>query len=165
MSQRYSIFWAAVLVFCALPPALGGENPAAPLCRLKQMDTGERYDLGRFRGKVLYVDFWASWCTSCVQSFPFLNQLKHDLNGQGLEVLGINLDEKPEDAAAFLARYPARFRVAFDAGKNCPKDFGVLGMPSSYLVDRDGNIRFVHLGFKAGDAGQIRTQIERLLKQ
>lgn len=165
MNPLFSVLCAAILMLSTISSVLGRESQSAPHCNLKQFDTDERYDLHQFRGKVLYVDFWASWCAPCAKSFPFMNQLDRDLKGQGLEVLGINLDENPEDASAFLAKHPARFKVVADVGKNCPKDFGVPGMPASYLIDRQGVIRFMHLGFRPGDANQLKSQIEQLLNE
>lgn len=165
MNPPLYLLYAAMLAVGAISPVLGDERRSAPSCDLAQMGTEERYDLQQFHGKVVYVDFWASWCGPCTKSFPFMNQLDRDLKGKGLEVLGINLDENREDASAFLAKHPAQFRVVADVGKNCPKDFGVQGMPASYLVDRQGVIRWMHLGFRPGDAKQIRMQIERLLNE
>jgi peroxiredoxin len=135
----------------------------APNCELAPIGGGQSHDLRQYRGKVVYVDFWASWCGPCAQSFPFMNSLDRDLRNKGLHVLGINLDENPEDAKAFLARHPAHFTVAADASGQCPQDFGVQAMPSSYLIDRQGVIRHVHLGFRPGEAEQFRAQVEQLL--
>lgn len=160
-----SVLCTIALALSALFPVHAEEMPPVPSCALKQMDSDEPFDLHRFRGKVLYVDFWASWCGPCVKSFPFLNALHHEFGEQGLEMVGINLDENPEDAAAFLARHPAGFRIAVDPDKDCPREFGVQGMPTSYLVDRQGTIRFTHLGFRPGQAGQLRAWVEQLLNE
>ncbi len=160
-----------IIVACALALALhrsadGVEaGLATPNCSLTPVGTEKLYDIDQFRGKVLYVDFWASWCSPCAQSFAFLNDLDRELRGQGLQVLGINLDESPDDAKGFLAKHPATFTVAFDAGGRCPQDFGVQGMPSSYLVDRKGIVRHVHLGFRRGEAAILRGLVEVLLAE
>jgi len=137
----------------------------APNCSLTPVGTEQRHDLQQFRGKVVYVDFWASWCSPCAQSFPFLNTLHRELRDRGLQVLGINLDEKPENAKRFLEKHPANFTVAFDAEGRCPQDFGVTAMPSSYLVDRQGNIRHVHLGYRRGESEKLRDLVEQLLAE
>jgi peroxiredoxin len=137
----------------------------APNCSLVPAGNEQSFDLHRFRGKVVFVDFWASWCSPCAQSFTFLNDLEGQFRGKGLQILGINLDERPEDAKTFLAKHPASFTVAYDAGGRCPQDFGVQGMPSSYLVDRKGVIRHVHLGFRRGEAEKLRELVEQLLAE
>ncbi len=136
-----------------------------PDCVLTATGDSAGYKLKQFQGKVLYVDFWASWCGPCAKSFPFLNHLDHEFKDRGLQVIGINLDEKPGDAQDFLSQYPAQFMIAADAGQQCATDFGVKAMPSSYLVDRSGHIRHIHLGFKAGAAEELKAVVEQLLAE
>jgi len=137
----------------------------APDCALTALDSGEEVALAPARGKVLWVDFWASWCSACVESFPFLMALDRDYRERGLEIVAVNLDEKPEEARAFLAHYPVRFELAADRSRDCPRAFGVASLPSAVLVDRGGVIRFVHRGFHPGDAEALRTQVESLLDE
>ena len=136
---------------------------AAPNCALNPLGGGSAMDLKKYQGKVVYVDFWASWCGPCAQSFPFMNKLHSELQGKGLEIIGVNLDEEPAEAKAFLAKTPAKFTVLADAGGQCPQAYGVKAMPSSYLIDRQGVVRHVHLGFKPSEAAQLRQQVEALL--
>lgn len=137
----------------------------APHCHLSTLDGKSVHDLPQYRGKVVYVDFWASWCGPCAQSFPFMSKLHQDLSGRGLQVLGVNLDEDPEEAKAFLSAHPAQFTVVSDNGGQCPMDFGVHAMPSTYVIDRKGVIRGVHLGFRPGEAEKTRQLIEKLLAE
>ncbi len=153
------------LLLTILTPAFAYQPRLAPVCKLKQMATGESVDWKQLRGKVLYVDFWASWCAPCAQSFPFLNQLNQDFSGKGLKVLGINVDERPEDATVFLARHLPSFNIVTDVDRDCPRQFDVAGMPAAYLIDREGVIRFMHLGFRPSTGQQIRTQVEQLLNE
>jgi len=134
-----------------------------PACRLTSMDGSHPLDLGELRGTVLYVDFWASWCTPCAKAFPFMNQLDRELKHQGLRVVAVNLDEERSDAEKFLARHSANFTVVTDRKFQCAKGFDVQAMPSSYLVDRAGIIRHVHLGFRSSDSEQIRRLVKQLL--
>lgn len=166
MNPRIPLFLCAALAFAPLQTALAQDvGQEAPQCSLASLDGGQRYDLRQFRGKVLYVDFWASWCTPCIQSFPFLNQLDGELRDKGLQVVAINLDERRADAQGFLDERPARFNVAVDDSKACPQAFGVKAMPSSYLVDRKGVIRHVHWGFRPHEAEQVRGLVEQLLAE
>jgi thiol-disulfide isomerase/thioredoxin len=114
---------------------------------------------------VVYVDFWASWCKPCKQSFPFLNDLQQRYRKNGLVVLAINLDKDPEQARQFLQHIPARFTVAFDQQGVTAQSFHVQGMPSSYLIDRKGNIRARHIGFREEDKDKLEQAVASLLKE
>lgn len=140
-------------------------NDTAPNCALTPLGDTQRYQLNQFRGKVLYIDFWASWCGPCAKSFPFLNELNMRLKDRGLQIIGVNLDENPKDAQDFLATYPANFTVTADINEQCARDFGVKAMPSSYLIDRKGIIRHVHLGFRTGESKELQTWVEQLLAE
>jgi peroxiredoxin len=154
---------SALAPICTISAAETGRP--APDCKLTPLDGGPSYNLRQFRGEVLYVDFWASWCAPCAQSFPFMNGLEHELRNRGLRVVGVNLDENPGDAQNFLTEHPAHFTIASDADQQCAAAFGVQAMPSSYLVDRNGTIRYEHLGFRPGEAEQFRTLAEQLLAE
>ncbi|WP_139556772.1 TlpA family protein disulfide reductase [Methylotetracoccus oryzae] len=138
---------------------------AAPQCRLSAFQNGQAIDLQRLKGKVLYVDFWASWCGPCAQSFPFMNALTHEFHGRGLEIIGVNVDEDVADAKGFLAQRPGHFTVAVDGDKSCAERFGVKAMPSTYLIDRNGVIRYVHLGFRPGEAEEMKKLLGQLLAE
>jgi thiol-disulfide isomerase/thioredoxin len=133
-----------------LSPADGA--PAAPACKLAIDKEPSAADLAHYRGQVVYVDFWASWCGPCRQSFPFMNQLQSDFGDKGLTVVAVNLDEEVSDAQSFLASHPASFNVAGGANQECAASFHVEAMPSSYLIDRAGKVRYIHHGFRSGDA-------------
>ena len=152
----------ALAVTCA--PVRAADR-AAPECAVRLAEGGATSSISQFQGKILYVDFWASWCGPCLKSFPFMNELQHELGDKGLQILAINMDEKPDDAAKFLAEHPASFKVALSDNAPCATDFNVQVMPSTYLVDRNGSIRHVHLGFRPGDAPQLRALIEQLLAE
>lgn len=119
--------------------------------------------LAQLRGRVVYLDFWASWCGPCRQSFPVMNQLQAKFRGQGLDIVAVNLDARRTDAQAFLAEVPAQFRIAFDAAGSSAKLFGVQGMPSSYLIGRDGRVIAVHQGFRDEDRASIEKGIAQAL--
>lgn len=134
-------------------------------CTLTTLDGKPAHDLQELKGKVVYMDFWASWCPPCIKSFPFLNQLDHDLKEQGLHVIGINLDEKVTDAQNFLAKHPVDFSIVADPSKQCARGFEVMAMPTSYLIDRKGNIRHVHQGFRPDESEKLRALITQLVKE
>ena len=154
----------ALAVFCVNSIVFAAEaGSPIPACKVSNIGSTQTEDLQRYKGQVLYVDFWASWCGPCAQSFPFLNEMHEQLKDKGLQIVGVNLDENPEDAKAFLAKIPASFKVVADASKQCATDFDVKAMPSSYLIDRKGIIHYVHLGFRPGDAKDLRALVEGLL--
>lgn len=146
-----------------LAPAAGA--PTAPSCSLEVAGDQSPVDFSQYRGQVLYVDFWASWCGPCRQSFPFMNELQSTLGDKGLTVLAVNLDEEPNDAQQFLSTHPASFKVIGGANQPCATAFAVQAMPSSYLVDRAGRVRYVHHGFRAGDAELLHALAETLLAE
>lgn len=151
-------------LFCLNSLALAADvGKPMPACKVSPIGQNQDSELDQFKGKVLYVDFWASWCGPCAKSFPFLNEMHEQLKDQGLQIVGVNLDEDVDDAKAFLAKYPASFSVMADVSKQCAKDFAVKAMPSSYIIDRKGLIHHVHLGFRPGEAKEIRLLVEKLL--
>lgn len=114
-----------------------------------------------FKGQVVYLDFWASWCGPCKQSFPWMNDMHARYQDKGLRVLGINLDQKTEEAKSFLKETPAYFDIAFDAAGKTPRDYSIKGMPTSMLIGPDGKVLMVHAGFKP----EQRKELEQKIKQ
>lgn len=108
---------------------------------------GKPLDLSAYKGKVVYVDFWASWCSPCRKSFPWLNQTQENKQANGLVVLGVNVDEDRTDADQFLVKYPAQFNVLFDPKGEYATYYNLLGMPSALIFDRNGNLLHQHNGF------------------
>jgi peroxiredoxin len=139
-------------------------NKLAPACHFKGLDQST-VDLETFKGQVVYVDFWASWCGPCVDSFPFMNKLHNNLKSEGLALLAVNLDEERADAKSFLEAHKAEFTVVTDAEQQCAKQFSVKAMPSSFLIDRKGMIRDVHLGFRPGEAETLEVKVKQLLAE
>jgi thiol-disulfide isomerase/thioredoxin len=103
--------------------------------------------LSAIKGQVVYLDFWASWCKPCRKSFPWMNQMQQKYAEQGLQIIAINLDTEKQLAKAFLDKVPAHIPIIYDPEGNIASDYKLLGMPSSYLIDKNGIIRFSHQGF------------------
>ena len=116
-----------------------------------------------YLGRVTYVDFWASWCGPCRLSLPALNSLSKEFDTADFGVVAISVDYVDEDALDFLKRYPVDYPVAIDKTGNSGRDFAVAGMPSGYLIGRDGLIREVHVGFRKGDEALLREKIQILI--
>lgn len=116
-------------------------------------------------GQVLIVDFWASWCTPCRKLMPLLDDMSSERKKDGLRVVAVNVDETREDAERFLARRPVGYPVVFDPQGRCAGAFGLTGMPSTYLVDRAGRVRHVHVGYREQDRAALLAAIEALLDE
>jgi thiol-disulfide isomerase/thioredoxin len=134
-----------------------------PAVRLPDLSGAGEISLESLRGKVVYVDFWASWCGPCRVAFPVLDQLRGELGPKGFEVLAINVDEVESDAKQFLSEMPVSYMVVRDAEGVTPQTFGILGMPTGYLIDRQGMVREIHQGFRKNDGDKLRTAIIALL--
>ncbi|MBY0501765.1 MAG: TlpA family protein disulfide reductase [Alphaproteobacteria bacterium] len=115
------------------------------------------------KGKVILVDFWASWCEPCKASFPAYNELYEKYKDQGLEIIAINIDDNKENALEFLDKYPASFHVASDTGKNTAQAYNLSTMPSLFIIDRSGNIAHTHAGYHKGDMAEIEQEVKSML--
>lgn len=119
--------------------------------------------LASLEGKTIYVDFWASWCAPCLVSLPQYNELYHKYRDQGLEIVAINVDNPMEDGLDFLEETPLDFLIPADPEGDAAELFGVIGMPSSYLIAPDGEVKLVHMGFRSGDIELIEAEIQKVL--
>ena len=128
-------------------------------------DSGTEITLSDLRGKVVYVDFWASWCAPCLLSLPLYNDIYNKYSDQGLEVVGINIDNPIEDGLDFLLDTPLDFKIPADPDGETSTLYDVYGMPTSFLIDRDGVVRMVHEGFRNGDIELIDEEIRSLLAE
>lgn len=127
--------------------------------------TGETMTLSDYKGHVVLLDFWASWCGPCRESFPWMNEIQAKYADQGLKVIAINLDQDPQLARDFINRTPAHFSILLDSQAQMPDAFGVIGMPTSYLIDTDGKIRDQHVGFHSNRTASYEQQIIDLLNE
>ena len=117
------------------------------------------------KGKVVLVDFWASWCGPCKESFPVLDELYKTYGKSGFVVIGINLDDKPKAMDEFLKRRPVTFPMVRDSAKTLVAAVDIQTMPTSFLVDRSGKVHSVHSGFRGAETKRAYVQeIEALLK-
>ena len=119
--------------------------------------------LSDLKGKVVYVDFWASWCGPCRQSFPWMNDMQRKYGARGLQVVAINLDAKRADADRFLAQNAAGFALAFDSKGESARRFAVKAMPSSMLIGADGKLLYVHQGFRLEERAELEGRLAAAL--
>ena len=154
---------AALLAMAFAAPVraleLGDEAPAFSAPGL----TGGTVSLASYRGKVVYLDFWASWCGPCAKSLPALDQLRREFAPGDFQIVAVNLDRNPAVAARFLKQRPVGYPSAIDPKGSLPGAFGVEAMPTSFLIDRDGVVRYVHRGFRETDVDPLRKQIQKLV--
>ena len=141
----------------------------ATICVLLQQpgtaSAEDGFDLSAYEGKVVIVDFWASWCVPCRRSFPWLNSM-HDRYGKdGLVIIGVNLDQERSAADEFLHEFPAKFGIHYDVSKELAKSYGVEAMPTSYLLGPDGEIRKTHYGFKVKKQDEYEAAIVEALTE
>lgn len=157
----------AALLACAIPAIAakpGDRMPSVPpLTNIEE--GGPPVNLATLKGKVVYVDFWASWCVPCRASMPVVDELYRKLGPRGFTVVGINKDDRLLDAQRFLRRVPVTFPVAADSGDAVVRAFLVTAMPSGYLIDRKGVVRQVHRGYTADTARALESEVEVLLKE
>ena len=136
----------------------------APLFELPS-DNATTLALHQLRGQVVYLDFWASWCGPCRQSFPWMAEMHKRHAGQGLAVVAVNVDARMADAQNFLKAVPAPFRIAYDAKGQTPREYAIKAMPTSVLIGRDGRVRQIHAGFRASDTSALESAIVDALKE
>lgn len=139
----------------------GATQPPAPRFTLPAREGTVCLD--SLQGKVVYVDFWASWCGPCRQSFPWMRTMYDRFGSKGLVIVAINLDKDRGAAETFLQKYPVPFTVAFDPSGKTAKAFKVWGMPTSYVVSRSGTVLSTHAGFDPKRAAALESEIAALL--
>lgn len=142
------------------------KGDAFPLVSLPSLSGNGSIDLSKYKGKVVIIDFWASWCEPCKVELPFLNKLAQKYKGKDLVVIGVNLDEKKSEAAAFLKSHPVQLPIAFDGEKKTLVEKAqVEVMPTSFIVDKNGVIADRHEAFRAGDEAKIEKLVSELMKK
>jgi peroxiredoxin len=127
------------------------------------LDGDQTVHLSDHRGKVVYLDFWASWCNPCTKAIPAIEQLRKEFPETDFQVLAVNVDKSKKKATQFLDKTPIGYPSVADPRGKLPRRFGLETMPTSYLIDREGVIRYVHRGFRSGDVDELRAQIQKLV--
>lgn len=128
-----------------------------------EMKSLDEFSLADYQGKVVYLDFWASWCGPCRKSFPWMNDMVDKYGEQGFEIIAVSVDEDPRDAVAFLDEYPANFTIVSDPQGTLAQRYEIIGMPTSFLFSREGELRFSHKGFRRQDPAKLETAIAEVL--
>ncbi len=161
MTLRKSII-ALLVTLGIAAPCLALEIGQTPQNFSLDSNRGTQFNLSELKGKVVYVDFWASWCSSCKASMPWLNKLQNQL-GDSFQVVAVNLDEQRETAQAFLQKSGVNLLVAYDPAGTIPEQFGVQAMPTSFLLDKNGKVAFIHEGFNSKDSAELEAKIREVV--
>lgn len=166
MFKRCGMIVFAVLAGLMMAGSLHAEdmNTPAPDFTLRSKDHGN-LRLEDHRGQVLMVNFWASWCGPCRQEMPLMEQLYQKYSKFGFEILAVNVDERSELADGFLAKVPVSFPILYDADNQISELYEVDAMPTTFMIDRDGTIRYLHRGYKPGYEVEYEKQIRKLVRE
>lgn len=155
---------ALSLLLCSLPNLVAVE-PGQDLSSLAlPLQEGPR-KIEAFRGKVLYLDFWATWCAPCQKSLPWMSELQKRFRAKGLVVIGVSVDQKAEKLAAFLERQKPDILIGHDVTMVLANKLDIQAMPCALLIDGKGKLRHVHQGFRPADSSELEAKIEALLKE
>ena len=136
----------------------------APDFTLKSLG-GQNLKLSEMAGNVVLINFWASWCGPCREEMPLLNSLHNRYEPLGFTVLGVNVEEDVNGAKGFLKNFPVDFPVLLDSDNRVSKQYKVIAMPTTIVVDRDGNMRYLHQGYKSGDEAKYRQMVKTLVRE
>ena len=136
----------------------------APDFTLKS-STGENIRLQEHRGEVVMLNFWASWCTSCRQEMPLLDALYKKYKKLGFTLMAVNVDEDPSLAIEYLKEVQVSFPILYDTTNKVSKSYKVEAMPTTVIIDRDGKMRFLHMGYQAGVEKNYQQEVKRLIRE
>jgi thiol-disulfide isomerase/thioredoxin len=154
---------ASLAAFAWSASATDSAAPAPPFTLSSR--AGGQVSLADLKGKVVMINFWASWCGPCRQEFPALDQIYARYKPMGFTLVAINVESEKADAEKFLAATPASFPILFDPDNKVSGSYGVSAMPTTVLVDRQGRVRWLHRAYKPGDEAKYIEQIRAALRE
>jgi len=136
----------------------------APDFTLKSL-SGKNIKLSEQAGNVVMLNFWASWCGPCRKEMPLLNALHKKYEKLGFVILGVNVEQELKLAKSFLADTPVDFPILFDVSNKVSKAYDVIAMPTTVMIDRNGKMRYLHQGYKAGDEKKYKKMVKKLIRE
>lgn len=169
MSSRFNIIkiasFVCLMLLASVTVQAGSEmKELAPNFTLKS-HSGKNVKLSELRGQIILLNFWASWCGPCRTEMPLLVKIHDKYKGMGFTVLGVNVEEDTAPAISIINKTKINFPVLFDKENSVSKLYKVSAMPSTILIDRDGNMRYLHEGYKPGDEEKYKEWIKKLLQE
>jgi thiol-disulfide isomerase/thioredoxin len=150
--------------FLATPALAVAPAGPAPKFQLTSM-AGGAINLDQYKGQVVMLNFWASWCGPCREEMPILEKLHAKYKPMGFTMIGVNVEPDSAEAAKWLKATPVTFPILFDTKSEVSKLYAVQSMPSTVIIDRKGNLRWLHRGYKAGDENEYLNQIRALVRE
>jgi thiol-disulfide isomerase/thioredoxin len=154
-----------IALLLAAPAVASNSTGPAPAFQLPARG-GQEVNLAQFKGQVVMINFWATWCGPCRQEMPLLEGIYKKYKPMGFTMIGVNVEPDPAAAEAWLAKQPpVTFPIAFDTDSAVSKLYKVNGMPNSVIIDRQGNVRLLHRGYKPGDENTYLNQIRALVRE
>ena len=159
----YTIFVSLSILFSGSTNS-ASVNQVSPDFTLSS-STKQNIRLAELRGQVVMINFWATWCGPCREEMPHLEALHQRYDALGFKLLGVNVEENSGDAAEWLEETPVSFSILYDPENNVTELYDVVAMPSTVIVDRQGNVRFLHHGYQAGYENEYQTQIRALIRE
>lgn len=159
-----ALIYSTIILFSHTVYSAGETSGKAPDFTLKS-NSGKNIRLEELRGEVLFINFWASWCGPCKQEMPILDELHKRYAPAGFKVIGINVEQELDAAMSLLKKNPVSFPVLWDTDSEVSAAYNVEAMPTSILVDRNGNMRYIHRGYKPGYEELYREHIKELIKE
>ena len=165
MLTRWTRLGLVALTTAILASAVNAAgDPPAPAFSLPARG-GSTIDLSQYKGQVVMINFWASWCVPCRQEMPLLDNIYKKYKPLGFTLLSVNVEPEQKDAENFLKQTPVSFPVVFDAKSKVSGLYNVQGMPTTVFIDRKGNVRLMHVSYKTGDENLYMDQIRSLLRE
>jgi len=164
IARTFKVFTLAMVISVAGIGLADAAKKPAPNFTLKSL-SGKNLKLSEMTGNVVLINFWASWCGPCREEMPLLNALHKKYEPLGFTVLGVNVEEQTDKARGFLNDFPVDFPVLLDKKNEVSKMYNVVAMPTTVVVDREGNMRFIHKGYKRGDEEKYRKMVKKLVRE
>jgi peroxiredoxin len=162
MQNRIAGIVAALVI--ALPAVATAPSGPAPSFSLTSKG-GSQVNLAQFKGQVVMINFWASWCGPCRQEMPLLEDIYKKYNKLGFTLLGVNVEPDSKAADDWLKQTPVSFPILYDKDSTVSQMYDVSGMPSTVIIDRKGNLRMLHHGYKPGDENEYLNSIRTLIRE